>query len=382
MPFPFEVPPEEVQGRLEEFVDATFDSLKSEFMSMPRSTGYVSFELFDEAYEALKKLTGGFADLDGDIVLGFAVRFPVIMVVLRAMLGFTPPEWAYETSVRSGVAITESAMRSIDRRIRLEPKKPLPTDGKTGKRIAALVRTACALLVTGVPEDTVPEVLHRLDKVDTRRGLLSTRTSANVGISYSMLLYERFMGRPFAGYRDSVSELVGDVLEGAIEEVLNRSRVSHHKTRRAERIEGFDQAPDFIIPNVHNPKVIIEAKLAEDPGTARDKVTRIVNLVTNARQGHAAPAYQVVACLAGRGFKVRREDMRRLLTVTGGKVFTLQTVEHLIQRTDIARYICTQPEPPPEPTATDLLGERYDAVITSPPYSGHRGPRRPRGGGA
>jgi len=36
-----------------------------------------------------------------------------------------------------------------------------------------------------------------------------------------MLLYERFLGRPFAGHRDSVSELVGDSLESVIEDVLS-----------------------------------------------------------------------------------------------------------------------------------------------------------------
>ncbi len=93
-----------------------------------------------------------------------------------------------------------------------------------------------------------------------------------------MLLYERFLVEPFAGHRDSVSELVGDGLESAIEEVLSRAGISFRKTRRAERIAGFDQAPDFIIPDEFNLKVIIEAKLTEDDGTARDKVTRIQHL--------------------------------------------------------------------------------------------------------
>jgi hypothetical protein len=36
-----------------------------------------------------------------------------------------------------------------------------------------------------------------------------------------MLLYERFLGRPFAGHRDSVSELVGDSLESAMGALRN-----------------------------------------------------------------------------------------------------------------------------------------------------------------
>jgi hypothetical protein len=51
-----------------------------------------------------------------------------------------------------------------------------------------------------------------------------------------MLLCERFLGRPFAGHRDSVSELVGDSLESAIEDVLTKGRISYRKTKRAGRV--------------------------------------------------------------------------------------------------------------------------------------------------
>ena len=86
------------------------------------------------------------------------------------------------------------------------------------------------------------DVLHRMDKADTRNGLASIQPMADLGVPYAMVLYERFLGRPFAGHRDSVSELVGDVVETAIEGVLTRSGVSYRKTKRAERVSGFDQA--------------------------------------------------------------------------------------------------------------------------------------------
>lgn len=67
-----------------------------------------------------------------------------------------------------------------------------------------------------------------------------------------MLLYERFPGRPFAGHRDSVSEIIGDSLESAIE--------------------------------------LGELSLAG----------RTIN----------NPKYEVIACIDGRGFGVRREDAK------------------------------------------------------------------------
>jgi hypothetical protein len=161
-----------------------------------------------------------------------------------------------------------------------------------------------------------------------------------MGIPYAMLLYERFLGRPFTGHRDSVSEHVGDVIESAVEDVLNKARVSYRKTKRAERIDGFDQAPDFIIPSEFNPQIIIEAKLSEDDGTARDKVTRIQHLgeLSRSREPNGAPRFEVVACIAGRGFGIRREDMKKMLIATRGKVFTLRTMDRLVECTRLHEF--------------------------------------------
>jgi hypothetical protein len=157
-----------------------------------------------------------------------------------------------------------------------------------------------------------------------------------MGAPYAMLLYERFLGRPFAGHRDSVSELVGDVMESAIETVLTDAGVSFRKTKRAERIDGFDQTPDSIIPSEFNPQVVIEAKITEDDGTARDKVTRVQHL--QALSATSASKFEVVACIGGRGFAVRREDMKKLLIATRGKVFTLKTLDKMVRFTRLREF--------------------------------------------
>ena len=70
-----------------------------------------------------------------------------------------------------------------------------------------------------------------------------------------------------------------------IEDVLAKAGISYRKTKRAERVPGFDQAPDFIIPSEYNPQVVIEAKLTEDDGSARDKITRVQHLHTLSMEG-------------------------------------------------------------------------------------------------
>ena len=135
--------------------------------------------------------------------------------------------------------------------------------------------------------------------------------------------------------------MVGDILETAIEELLTRHGISYRKTKRAQRVQGFEQAPDFIIPNEFNPQVVIEAKLAEDDGTARDKVTRVQHLHTLSMRGRTeeqGPAWEVVACIAGRGFKQRKQDMRKLIEATRGKAFTLQTLSHLVEHTRLKAF--------------------------------------------
>lgn len=286
-------------------------------MALPKGPGCVDYPVFERGYEALKRATGNFRNLAPESVIDTVFEVPITLIVLRCMLGLTPPEWAYITSQRTQVTISQGAARTIDRKIRLNPDISLAqSGGRTDQRIRALVTTACQLLREGAP-DLPAEMVHRLDKADTKAGLLSLQPLADLGVPYPMLLYERFLGRPFAGHRDSVSELVGDVLETAIEGVLHRHGVSFRKTKRAERIAGFDQAPDFIIPNEFNPQLVIEAKVTEDDGTARDKVTRVQHLhsLSMAGQPPDQPKFDVVAC---RGFGERREDMKKLLLATRG----------------------------------------------------------------
>ena len=341
MSFPFEVSFKEVEANIDAFVDEVFEALQSEFLTLPKGDGFIDYPVFESGYEALKRVTAGFRDLSSETVIQLVYQVPMAFIVLRTMLGFTPPEWAYVATQRTNIEVTQGAIRTLDRRIRMAPLTPLKANGGvTDKRLRALVITACDLLQDGAPEE-IAGTIHRLDKADTKYGLLSIQPLADIGVPYAMLLYERFLGRPFAGHRDSVSELVGDVLETAIEGMLTSAGITFRKTKRAERVTGFDQAPDFIIPNEFNPQIVIEAKITEDDGTARDKVTRVQHLGSLSIQGlplDSPPRFEVVACIAGRGFKVRREDMKKLLLATRGKVFTLQNLSYLVNCTRMAEF--------------------------------------------
>jgi hypothetical protein len=337
---PYEVPFADVEADIEEYVDSVFASLRSEFLTLPKGEGFVEYPTFETGYEALKKATGDFRNFEPEAIFKVARATPIAFLVLRTMLGFTPPEWAYVTTEYANVEVPQGAARTLDRNIRLNPTKPLAASGGvTEQRMRAMITTACKLLTEGPPD--TPGLLHRLNKADTREGLKSIQPLADIGVPYAMVLYERFLGRPFAGHRDSVSELVGDVVEAAVEAMLTADKISFRKTKRAERVTGFDQAPDFIVPSEFNPKIVIEAKLTEDDGTARDKVTRIQHLGALSMKGklpHEEPHFEVIACIAGRGFKVRREDMKKLLIATRGKVFTLETITQMVEHSRLHEF--------------------------------------------
>ncbi len=337
--FPFEVSIEEILKDHDRFVDSVFSCLASEFLVMPKGEGFVDYPVFERGYEALKVATNGFAELHPKKVLQSAVSEPISIIVLRSMLGFTPPEWGYLTTQQTGVHVTQGFVRSIDRKIRKFPAVKLELTDLAGKRLEAMIKTACRMLSKGAPK-TDEGQLHRLEKADTKHGISSIQILGDIGVPYAMLLYERFLGRPYAGHRDSVSEMIGNTLEVAIENVLQKAAISFRKTKRAERIHGFDQVPDFIIPSEFNPQVVIEAKITEDDGTARDKVTRIQHLweLSNSRGNNNEPGYEVVACIGGRGFGIRREDMKKLLIATRGKVFTVKTLDRLVECTRLKEF--------------------------------------------
>ena len=332
----------EIERDLEAYVDAVWASLESQFLVLPRGEGFIEYARFQEAYETLKRATGDFREVQPTAVWDALITDSLSLVVLRCILGLTPPEWAALAASDSGLPITQGFARSLDGKVRADRDHLARLSHRkaaTLERVDAMVETACGHIVAGVTE-RAPDTLHRLDKVDTSEGLASVRRAADFHVPYAMLLYERFLGRPFASHRDAISELVGDVMESAVEAELNANGVSFRKTKRAEKVPTFDQAPDFITPDEYAPAVVIEAKITNDDGTARDKFTRIIHLVEQSRQrvARGESGFEVIACIDGRGFGIRREDMRRLLVALDGKVFTLSTLKDLVANTGLSRF--------------------------------------------
>lgn len=331
--YPFQVPPTEVESRLEEFVTSTVASLSSYYLELPRGNSFLEYEDFRKAYEQLRELTNNFRALDRDLLHEAVKKDSLILVVLRSIVGLSPPELADMATGLTGIEIAQGFARVEDQKAKYGNAFEGATPERL-ERIFALVDAACEAIEKG-PGIPNPQIIHRLHKVDTEQGLVSVQRAAAQGVEYAALLYERMLGRPFATHRDSISGIVGDIVEDAVTAELGAAGVPYYKTGHAERIEGFDQAPDFLIPDKDSPMVVIEAKLTQDDGTARDKVTRVQHLDRLSENGKR---YEVIACIDGRGFKVRPENMRKLIRATRGKVFSISTVSHLVEHTSLKNF--------------------------------------------
>lgn len=354
---PYQVSPDQLEVDLESLVSTTFEDMSSQFVLLPRGDAFVSYEEFRDGYEALRLATDGFTDVTPETCWNALRKNALAFIVLRAILGVSPPEWEDIAREEVGLKIPTNSMRALEGKIKRDNQFFSKRAGQTKltrERVTGMLLAACKIL-TRESVEAPDGFIHRLDKVDTQNGLESVQRVMLEHIPYAVLLYERFLGRPFASHRDSVSELVGDVMESAIENLLVKAGIPFRKTKRAERVADFEQAPDFFIPDEIAPRIIIEAKVTGDDGTTRDKVARILRLayMRDAREAEGKPSYELIACIDGRGFTVRRQDMRDLMKATRGKIFTLNTLSDLIPHTGLAAYAT----PSGSAAVEDLLGE-------------------------
>jgi len=227
-------------------------------------------------------------------------------------------------------------MKSLENLAAKPPRFPTQRDAEDIKALAAAVfRAVSRTLHKPVPNIQAAGYLDRQAKVDTEGGWAGVNRAATRGVTYADLLYERYLGRPFAYVQDALSEKKGGLLEKSVAAVLGEHGVPFWATRTREKIRDFAQAPDFLVPGKEAPECVIESKLTEDGGTARDKAARIFKLGEECRKR----GITLVAFVDGKGFERINDVLAPILRWTRGWTFCLQTVERLIEVPAIAKYV-------------------------------------------
>ncbi len=61
---------------------------------MPKGPGFVEYPTFETGYEALKRAMADFQNVTPETITPVVFDIPISLIVLRCVLGFTPPEWA------------------------------------------------------------------------------------------------------------------------------------------------------------------------------------------------------------------------------------------------------------------------------------------------
>lgn len=317
------------------FVAATQPS----FHYIPRGDTMADDRDFDIAYERLAEHTANFADVSEENLVRALTEKALVLAPLRMILGFTYNElsWAMK-STRAGSTTSGTTLRNFERSP--EPERITARRSEMIERIAATAIAVMERSILQIPESARRFFHSKLDKRDTSDGWQSVEIAAG-GVPYSALLYQRYVGGVWRQVQDAYSEVKGDnLLEQPLADLFDANGISYYRSgtgasgaTATEQRFGLSPGPDFVLPE-ESPTVIIESKVAEDGGTARDKAARIKNAAEAARARGLLPC----AVVDGKGWSERPRALLDVVIATDGRTYSLRTLAHLLEIPEVAEH--------------------------------------------
>jgi hypothetical protein len=178
---------------------------------------------------------------------------------------------------------------------------------------------------------------RKTDDPGTASGWASARAYATSGVPLPAFLHQRAYGGAFRQLLDATSSSRGDILETAVEELLSEAGIPFIRTGTHDQAAISTRfgltvrpAPDFVIfdPRTTALKAILECKVANDGGTARDKAARFRSLRTEAQRLGGVP---VIAVLGGIGWRRTADALGPVIRDTDGRTFTVATLASLLE---------------------------------------------------
>jgi len=316
---------EAVRALFENTVRRYQSKLTPQYHVIPWSEIIMEADDFTEIFDRTVGVVGGFARLDVAGVRKALAAYPGSLMVFRLILGYTWDDLADVLNSKLGVALSKEKIRQIEQAKKLDDVRGKLPEGALDALAEAIDGIVCGRLMALPPDLDEDRFRTRRQKLDTRNGWVSVAGCVEGGVTFGELLYERYTGRPFAYVRDALSEKKGDILEDALEALFRREAISFVRVT-GNQAPGFEQAPDYLLPNMENPTVAVEAKLAEDGGTARDKASRIERLKNTCRRRDIL----LMALVDGRGFRRFNDVMLPIVLHTEGHTYTLETLEEIL----------------------------------------------------
>ena len=307
------------------------------FHLIPRGNAMASQDDFASAYDALAAATRNFAVVDSATLIDAILATPRALIPLRMIAGLTHNELAVTMKL---VDANSTTSRDTLKKFERSASATVTTRRRAMATTAVeAIRAVLARQVLTVPPDATANFHSKIDREDTREGWASVSYAAIHGVPYSSLLYHRYVGGAWRQVQDAYSEIKGDnVLEVPLEELLMSEGIPYYRApagatgaSQAARRYGLHPGPDFVIPD-DEPAVIIESKVAEDGGTARDKSSRINDLAAAARRAGLV----LCALIDGKGWGERPSALLDVVIATEGRTYTLSTLTQILGVSEIA----------------------------------------------
>ena len=303
------------------------ERLAPQFQAVPWGPTLIEHTDFRVAYQAAQRLTNGFKNISSEELCAAMEEEPRAAMVFRLILGYTTAELAAALKLL-GVTTSKAALDTIERGEGVLTPQRRTVIAAVAEAVTRVIERELFALDEGLP---VSDFRSRLDKLDTREGWRSVRRVATGGVDYGDLLYERYLDGSWLAVRAAYSEKTGSLIEDAVADILGENGIAYDRNPEELVRKGvFPSKPDFVLPNVEHPKVTIEAKGANDGGTARDKAARIANVAAAAEAAGLTP----LAVIDGIGW-VRRDALVQTLQATHGLTFSLSNLEALVSVPEI-----------------------------------------------
>lgn len=287
-------------------------------------------EYFEQTYAEAYAATAGFTRVAEDELTSVLENNPRTLLVFRTITGLRKGEFAHATVMTGepmGLSpLSEGKVDAMERRGTAAMYDQA--------RVAA--RTISQIIdgsLFGVPPG---DLVSKQTKPDTEDGWPNVRRFAAAGVPYSLFLHQRHYGGSFRQILDATSKRRGDLIEDAVESLFRDNAVpymrtgSHNQGDIASRFEvRVSPAPDFVVfDNSGTLRAILECKLANDGGTARDKAARFARLRGESNRLGGIP---LIAVLGGIGWARVNDALGPVVRDTDGRVFTLSTLTEILQ---------------------------------------------------
>jgi len=303
--------------------------LAPQFHAVPWGASLHERDAFRSVYNSARQLTDGFNKTSEAELLAALEANPRTLIVFRLILGYTIGELAAALELLNIEGATRTTIDALEHgRGAVSPARRAVLVG-VAKAVTQVIERELFGLDDALPAE---DFKSRLDKIDTEEGWMSVQKAAAGGVDYSDLLYERYIDGPWLAVRAAYSEKKGRLIEDAVAALLTEAEISFDQSPDELVRQGLlPSKPDFVLPSVEAPQVTLEAKGADDGGTARDKAARIAAVATAAQKHGWTP----LAVIDGNGWK-RRDALVQTLEATRGLTFSLANLELILEVPEVA----------------------------------------------